>query len=105
MYRLLCTQVTANGNVIDCMNTLKKDNTGYHLKHLFIGSEGTLGVVTKVALQCPTLPKAINVAFLGKKPFYPRFRFSLCSVAICCTAEEKSRLVVGLTFVQPQPMG
>ncbi|XP_031789445.1 D-2-hydroxyglutarate dehydrogenase, mitochondrial [Nasonia vitripennis] len=61
--------VTANGNVIDCMNTLKKDNTGYHLKHLFIGSEGTLGVVTKVALQCPTLPKAINVAFLGMKNF------------------------------------
>ena len=52
--------------MIDCLNTLKKDNTGYHLKHLFIGSEGTLGVVTKVAIQCPTLPKAINVAFLGK---------------------------------------
>lgn len=47
------------------MNTLKKDNTGYHLKHLFIGSEGTLGLVTKVAIQCPPLPKAINVALLG----------------------------------------
>ena len=48
------------------MNTLKKDNTGYHLKNLFIGSEGTLGIVTKVALQCPPKPLAINVAFLGK---------------------------------------
>lgn len=47
------------------MNTLKKDNTGYHLKHLFIGSEGTLGFVTKVAIQCPPLPQAINLALLG----------------------------------------
>jgi FAD/FMN-containing dehydrogenase len=48
------------------MNTLKKDNTGYHLKHLFIGSEGTLGFVTKVAIQCPPLPKATNLALLGR---------------------------------------
>lgn len=47
------------------MNTLKKDNTGYHLKHLFIGSEGTLGLVTQVAVHCPPLPKAINLALLG----------------------------------------
>lgn len=52
--------------MIDCLNTLKKDNTGYHLKHLFIGSEGSLGVVTKVAIQCPPKPKAVNLAFLGK---------------------------------------
>ena len=61
--------VKANGYVVDCLNTLKKNNTGYHLKHLFIGSEGTLGVVTKVAVQCPPLPKAINVTFLGLKSF------------------------------------
>ncbi|XP_023247156.1 D-2-hydroxyglutarate dehydrogenase, mitochondrial-like [Copidosoma floridanum] len=59
--------VMANGKVIDCLNTMKKDNTGYHLKHLFIGSEGTLGIVTKVSIQCPTLPKALNVAFLVVK--------------------------------------
>lgn len=51
--------------MVDCLNTLKKNNTGYHLKHLFIGSEGTLGIVTKVAIQCPPLPTAVNVAFLG----------------------------------------
>ncbi|XP_053990173.1 D-2-hydroxyglutarate dehydrogenase, mitochondrial isoform X2 [Hylaeus volcanicus] len=61
--------VKANGDVVDCLNTLKKNNTGYHLKHLFIGSEGTLGVVTKVAIQCPPLPKATNVAFLGLRSF------------------------------------
>lgn len=58
-------QVKANGEVLDCLSTLKKDNTGFHLKHLFIGSEGSLGVVTKVAIQCPPLPKAVNVAFVG----------------------------------------
>lgn len=41
--------VLASGEVIDCLSTMKKDNTGYDLKHLFIGSEGTLGIVTKVS--------------------------------------------------------
>ncbi|KAL0131152.1 hypothetical protein PUN28_002607 [Cardiocondyla obscurior] len=61
--------VKANGEVVDAMNALKKNNTGYHLKHLFVGSEGTLGIVTKVAIQCPPLPKAVNVAFLGLETF------------------------------------
>lgn len=60
-------KVKADGEVIDCLRTLKKDNTGYHLKHLFIGSEGTLGIVTKVSINCPTVPTSVNVAFLGKK--------------------------------------
>lgn len=59
----------ANGEVLDCLSALKKDNTGYHLKHLFIGSEGTLGFVTKVAMQCPPKPKSVNLAFLGLQKF------------------------------------
>jgi len=51
---------------MNCMNTMKKDNTGYDLKHLFIGSEGTLGIVTKVVIQCPVRPNAVNLAFLGR---------------------------------------
>nr|CAD7575962.1 unnamed protein product [Timema californicum] len=61
--------VKADGEVIDCLSCLKKDNTGYHLKHLFIGSEGTLGLVTKVAIHCPPNPKSINTAFLGLNSF------------------------------------
>lgn len=57
--------VKADGTVLDLMSNFKKDNTGYHLKHLFIGSEGTLGIVTKVAIACPTASNAINVAFVG----------------------------------------
>lgn len=61
--------VKADGTIIDCLRSLKKDNTGYHLKHLFIGSEGTLGVVTKIAIHCPVLPNAINLGFFGVKNF------------------------------------
>ncbi|CAH2107478.1 unnamed protein product [Euphydryas editha] len=58
--------VKADGTVVNCLRTLKKDNTGYHLKHLFIGSEGTLGVVTKVAINCPVLPKAVSLGYFGR---------------------------------------
>ncbi|XP_030382519.1 D-2-hydroxyglutarate dehydrogenase, mitochondrial [Scaptodrosophila lebanonensis] len=61
--------VLANGQVLDLMSDFKKDNTGYHMKHLFIGSEGTLGVVTKLAMLCPHTSKAVNVAFLGLNSF------------------------------------
>jgi D-lactate dehydrogenase (cytochrome) len=36
------------------------------MKQLFIGSEGTLGVITKAAILCPTKPKSTQVAFLGE---------------------------------------
>lgn len=43
----------------------RKDNTGYHLRNLFIGSEGTLGIITKVAIACPPLPSSTTAAFLA----------------------------------------
>jgi FAD/FMN-containing dehydrogenase len=43
--------VLADGRVLDMLRTLRKDNTGYDLKQLFIGAEGTLGIVTAVALK------------------------------------------------------
>jgi hypothetical protein len=49
-------QVLPNGDIIDTLRTIRKDNTGYDLKQLFIGSEGTLGVVTRVALAVPPKP-------------------------------------------------
>jgi FAD/FMN-containing dehydrogenase len=62
--------VQANGVILDLLSTLKKDNTGYHLKNLFIGAEGTLGVLTKVAVQCRQRPKSVHVAFLGLQNFH-----------------------------------
>jgi len=60
------SQVLANGHVVDCLSGMRKDNTGYHLKHLFIGAEGTLGIVTAVTVLCPHRPTSVNVAFFGK---------------------------------------
>ncbi|GAA6058701.1 hypothetical protein JCM10212_003389 [Sporobolomyces blumeae] len=48
---------------------LRKDNTGYDLKQLFIGAEGTLGVVTGVSIMTPRLPSAVNVAVLSVPSF------------------------------------
>ena len=50
--------VLADGRVLHNLNKLKKDNTGYDLKNLFIGSEGTLGVITKVLLKLIPKPAA-----------------------------------------------
>jgi FAD/FMN-containing dehydrogenase len=62
--------VLPDGRILDLMSSVNlKDNTGYDLKHLFIGAEGTLGVITRVALQCPHLPSCRNTTFLACKTF------------------------------------
>lgn len=61
--------VLPDGTVVEELSTLRKNNTGYDLKQLFIGAEGTLGVITKVAIQCPQRPKAVNVALFGLPSF------------------------------------
>ena len=61
--------VLADGTVISNLNSLLKDNAGYDLKHLFIGSEGTLGIITKAALKLFPKPKSQNVAFCGLDNF------------------------------------
>ncbi|XP_062145163.1 D-2-hydroxyglutarate dehydrogenase, mitochondrial [Alnus glutinosa] len=62
--------VLANGDVLDMLGTLRKDNTGYDLKHLFIGSEGSLGIVTKVSILSPPKLSSVNVAFLACKDYF-----------------------------------
>ncbi|CAO3610482.1 unnamed protein product [Cunninghamella echinulata] len=61
--------VLPDGSILDSMSTLRKDNTGYDLKQLFIGSEGTVGVITGVSILTPHRPKAVNVALLGLDTF------------------------------------
>ena len=57
--------VLADGTVLDGLTALRKDNTGYDVKQLFIGSEGTLGVVTACALALPRAPSSVHLALLG----------------------------------------
>jgi len=61
--------VLADGRVLDMLSTLRKDNTGLDLKQIFIGAEGTLGVITKVSLQVPPAPAAVQVALVGLESF------------------------------------
>ena len=55
--------VTAQGEVLDGLSGLRKDNTGYDLRDLFIGSEGTLGIITAATMKLYPLPAARLIAW------------------------------------------
>jgi FAD/FMN-containing dehydrogenase len=57
--------VLADGRVLNNLSKLKKDNTGYDLKHLFMGSEGTLGIITAAVLKLYPRPRSTETAFIG----------------------------------------
>ena len=61
--------VLADGTIISSMNKILKNNTGYDLKQLFIGSEGTLGVVTRLVLRMRPLPVSQEMALLAIDDF------------------------------------
>ncbi len=57
--------VLADGRVLNGLGKLRKDNTGYDLKHLFMGSEGTLGIITAAVLKLWQRPKSFATAFVA----------------------------------------
>ncbi len=57
--------VLPTGEIWDGLRRLKKDNTGYDLRDLFIGAEGTLGVITGAVLKLFPQPLGHQVAFAG----------------------------------------
>ena len=59
------TAVLASGEILDLGNTLFKNNAGYDLKQMFIGSEGTLGLITEVTVKLHPRPLQTETAFLG----------------------------------------
>lgn len=61
--------VLADGTVISSLNTLLKNNAAYDLKQLFIGSEGTLGIVTRAVLKLHSLPRSTQTALLALDSF------------------------------------
>jgi len=61
--------VLADGTVVDALNPLIKNNAGYDIKQLFIGTEGTLGVVTRAVLRLRPRPASHNVAMLAVDSF------------------------------------
>lgn len=61
--------VLADGTIISSMNRLLKNNAGYDLKQLFIGTEGTLGLVTKAVLRLHPITTSRNTALLALNNF------------------------------------
>ena len=57
--------VLADGTIISSLKKIIKDNSAYDLKQLFIGSEGTLGIITRAVLKLSEAPKSRNSAFVG----------------------------------------
>ena len=71
--------VLPDGRVWDGLRGLRKDNTGYDLKHLFIGAEGTLGIITAAVLKLFPVPRSLATAFVAvAEPRRRRWRCSRC---------------------------
>jgi len=61
--------VLPDGTIMDDLSKLRKNNTGYDVKQLFIGGEGTIGIITGVSILCPQRSQAVNVAYFGLESF------------------------------------
>jgi FAD/FMN-containing dehydrogenase len=61
--------VLADGTVLDLLNTMIKNNAGYDLKHLVIGAEGTLGIVTRAVLRLQPKPASVATALCAVADF------------------------------------
>jgi glycolate oxidase subunit GlcD len=72
--------VVGNGEVLEFNGNILKNNTGYDLKHLFMGSEGTLGIITEVTLKLTNIPKDTNVVLFATDDFSKILEvFKICS--------------------------
>ncbi|MEQ8708067.1 MAG: FAD-binding oxidoreductase [Rhodospirillales bacterium] len=80
--------VTATGEIWNGLRKLRKDNTGYDLKHLFIGAEGTLGIITAASLKLFTLPRHTQTALIAVAS--PAKAIELLGVLRDCTGDAVS---------------
>ncbi|KAJ6574918.1 hypothetical protein B0H19DRAFT_1126380 [Mycena capillaripes] len=71
--------VLPDGTILDQLTSLRKDNTGYDLKQLFIGAEGTLGIITAVSILTPPSPQASNNVILAL-PHFDNVKPLYCTV-------------------------
>ena len=61
--------VMADGTIVSSMNKMIKNNAGYDLKQLFIGSEGTLGIITRITVKLEMAPKSCATALVAMDSF------------------------------------
>ena len=83
--------VLASGEILDMNVALRKNNSGYDLKHLFIGSEGTLGIVTKAVLRLMPKPRNLQLAIMAVGDF-----ISIPKILAVCS--QKSASVTAFEF-------
>ncbi|HEY0219731.1 MAG TPA: FAD-binding oxidoreductase [Afipia sp.] len=57
--------VLTDGRILNGLSKLKKDNTGYDLRNIFIGAEGTLGIITAATLKLFPKPRSVETAYVG----------------------------------------
>ncbi|MBP7468646.1 MAG: FAD-binding oxidoreductase [Thauera sp.] len=67
--------VLADGTVLSMLNQMVKNNAGMDLKHLFIGSEGVLGIVTRVVFKLQPLPRGVSTAVVALQDYPAALRF------------------------------
>ena len=103
--------VLPDGTVMDDLSTLRKNNTGYDIKQLFIGGEGTIGIITGVSILCPQRSKARNVAFFGLESFekaQQAFRLAKSQLAEILSAfelmDEQGQSLVQLVNQKTRPL-
>ena len=92
--------VLPTGEIWDGMRRLKKDNTGYDLRDLFIGAEGTLGVITGAVLKLFPRPRGHQVAFAGLKSTQDALALFEYAAGLCGTALTGFELMprIGVEF-------
>jgi len=86
--------VLASGAVWDGLKRLRKDNTGYDLKNLFIGAEGTLGIITAATLKLVPRPRGVSLALLGVESL---------AAAVAVFGVARDRAGRGLTAAEVMP--
>jgi D-lactate dehydrogenase (cytochrome) len=87
--------VRSDGTILDMMCSVRKDNTGCDLKQSFIGSEGTLGVVTAAVLKLHPAPSRCDVALLRVSSFAEVLRVWSCAQTTVCDSVSAFEVMDG----------
>jgi FAD/FMN-containing dehydrogenase len=99
--------VLADGRILSDLSKLKKDNTGYDLKNLFIGSEGTLGIITAAVLKLYPKPRAFETAFIGLSDPHQALRLLNLTHQMAGSEVKTFELIprIGIDFVLTHGVG